>query len=142
MAATIIWRTPVRVRIRKGDARNEHASQRDRPGDAHLLDDGEAEIGVEPHARRQRQRGIGDQPHQDRPEGSGETGRGRHRRDRHSRLAQDRGIDQHDIGHGQEGGEARQYFGLGRCTSFRQAEVSLKCAALQLYRGLRHSVSP
>ena len=28
-------------------------------------DDGEAEIGVEPHARRQRERGVGDQAHQD-----------------------------------------------------------------------------
>ena len=95
----------------EGDARDEDAAQRHLPGHAHRPDDGEGEIGVEPHPRRERERHVGARPHQDAGEAGGEAGRRRDRRDGHAGLAQDRRIDQHDIGHGQEGGDAGEDLG-------------------------------
>ena len=95
----------------EGDARDEDAAQSHLPGHAHRADDGEGEIGVEPHSRRERERHVGARPHQDAGEAGGEAGGRRDRRDGHAGLAQDRRIDQHDIGHGQEGGHAREDLG-------------------------------
>ena len=112
----------------EGDARDEDAAQRHRPGHAHRLDDGEAEIGVEPHARRQRERHVGGEAHQDAGEARGEAGGRRDRRDRHAGLAEDRRIDQHDIGHGQEGGDAREDLGAQGAAARAELETPFEQA--------------
>ena len=112
----------------EGDARDEDAAQRHRPRHAHPLDDGEAEIGVEPHARRQRERHVGGDAHQDAGEARGEAGGRRDRRDRHAGLAQDRRIDQHDIGHGQEGGDAREDLGAQGAAARAELEAPFEQA--------------
>ncbi len=116
----------------KRDARHQHATERHRPGHAHLLHHGKAEIGIEPHARRQRQRGVGNHPHQDRGKGCGKAGRSGNRGHRHAGLAQDRGVDEHDIGHRQERGAPRQNFGARGRAARAEREIAVECAQTSL----------
>ena len=56
----------------------------------HAAHHGEGEVGVEPHARRQRDRVVGEERHQEAADGGGHAGRDEHRAERHAGLAEDR----------------------------------------------------
>ncbi|MNP20110.1 hypothetical protein D3C76_1126710 [compost metagenome] len=78
---------------------------------AHVQNHGIGEEGVQAHARRQRDRVVGDQAHGRRTDGRGQAGGDEDRTFVHAGLAQDAGVDEQDVGHGQEGGDARKNLG-------------------------------
>jgi hypothetical protein len=59
----------------------------------------------EPDARGERDRIVGVKPHDDGARRRGEAGGDEHRANVHAGLLQDRRIDEHDVGHGEEGRE-------------------------------------
>ena len=85
------------------DAGDEDAAQRHLPGKLHAADHGEGEVGVEPHARRQRDRVVGQERHQQAADRRGDAGRDEHGAERHAGFAEDVRVDEDDVGHGQEG---------------------------------------
>ena len=85
------------------DAGDEHAAQRHLPAVAHAAHHAEGEVGVQPHARRQGDRIVGEEGHQEAADGGGHAGRHEHRAERHLGGRQDRRIDEDDVGHRQEG---------------------------------------
>ena len=62
MAATISWRTPAKVSTRNATPEMKTQPSATGQGTPIALDHGEAEIGVQPHARRQRERHVGEKP--------------------------------------------------------------------------------
>ncbi|MNG07150.1 hypothetical protein D3C84_904390 [compost metagenome] len=72
------------------------------------------EEGVEAHARREGDRVVGDQAHQRRADGRGQAGGDEHGALVHAGFAEDRRIDEEDIGHGQKGSDTGQDFGAYR----------------------------
>ena len=84
----------------------KHASKGELPIAAELRHHGEGEIGVEPHAGRERDGVVGVEPHDGGADGGGEAGRHEHGAMIHAGLFQDRRVHEHDVGHGEEGGEA------------------------------------
>ena len=62
MALTSHSRMPQQADDEEQHAGEEDRAERDLPGDAHALHHGEGEVGVEPHAGRQRERQVGEQP--------------------------------------------------------------------------------
>ena len=90
---------PRRRQQQKNRAREKHRTQRRLPRHMHLHHDHVAEVRVQPHARRQRQRIARNHSHQNAAERRGDAGRRRHRRNRQSRFAQNRGIHHDDVSH-------------------------------------------
>jgi hypothetical protein len=86
-------------------AGDEDESQRKLPIALKLGHHGKSEIRVEPHARGERDRIVGVKPHDDGARRRGEAGGDEHRANVHAGLLQDRRIDEHDVGHGEEGRE-------------------------------------
>ncbi len=95
-------------------ARQEHRAQRGLPGVAHGQHDGVGEEGVQAHARRQRDGVVGDQPHDRRTDGCGQTGGDEHRAVIHAGFGKDARVDEEDVGHRQEGGDTGQDLGAQR----------------------------
>ncbi len=89
----------------------EHRAQRHLPGVAHVQDHGVGEEGVQAHARRQGDRVVGDDAHGHRADGRGQAGGDEERALVHAGLAEDARVDEQDVGHGQEGGDARENLG-------------------------------
>jgi hypothetical protein len=58
-----------------------------------------------PSIAAQGDRVVGVKPHDDRARRGRKAGRDEHRADIHARFLQDRQIDEHDVGHGEEGRE-------------------------------------
>ena len=69
----------------------------------HAADHAEGEVGVQPHAGRQRDRVVGQEGHQEAADGRRHAGRREHRAERHARRLQDVRVDEDDVGHRQEG---------------------------------------
>ncbi|MNF84530.1 hypothetical protein D3C84_668980 [compost metagenome] len=91
--------------------RNEYRTQGHLPGVAHVQDHGVGEEGVQAHARCEGDRVVGDQAHGRGADGGCQAGRDKHRALVHAGLAENARVDEQDIGHGQEGGHARENFG-------------------------------
>ncbi|MDT4862621.1 hypothetical protein FQZ97_972860 [compost metagenome] len=72
---------------------------------AHGQDHGVGEEGVEAHARRQGDRVVGQQAHDRRTDGRRQAGGNEHRALVHAGFGEHVGVDEEDVGHGQEGGE-------------------------------------
>ncbi len=87
-------------------AGQEHAAERELPAAAELRHHGEGEIGVEAHARRERDRVVGVEAHDRAARRGGKTGGDEHGAMIHAGLFQDRRVHEHDVGHGEEGGDA------------------------------------
>jgi hypothetical protein len=87
------------------DPRDEHESERKLPIALKLGNDGEGKIGVEPHTGGERDGVVRVKPHDDGARRRGEAGGDEDRAMIHPRLLEDRGVDEHDVGHGEEGGE-------------------------------------
>ena len=79
--------------------------ERELPVAAELRHDGEGEIGVEPHAGRERDGVVGIEPHDGGARRGGEAGGDEHGAVVHARLLEHGRVDEHDVGHGEEGGE-------------------------------------
>ena len=111
---------------KKDDAGEEDRAERGLPGDAHALDDGVGEVGVEAHAGSERERVVGQRAHQDGAEGGAEAGGGGDGGQRHAGLREDGGVDEDDVRHGDEGGEAGEDLGAPRRVVGREAKVSFQ----------------
>jgi hypothetical protein len=111
--------------------RNEHRSQRYLPGVAHVQDHGVGKEGVQAHARRERDRVVGDQAHHRRTDGGCQTRGDEHRALVHAGLAENAWVDEQNVGHGQKGREARQNLG---------PHVGVVC--LELKQPFQHVCSP
>jgi hypothetical protein len=95
----------------EGEQKKENSGEEDRaesglPGDAHALDDGVGEVGVEAHAGGESERVVGQRSHQDGAEGRAEAGGGGDGGQRHPGGGEDGWVDEDDVRHGDEGGEA------------------------------------
>src|SRR5579864_7418742 len=111
---------------KKDDARAEHGGERLLPGIFHGQHDGKREEGVEPHARRQRDRIIGiERHHQGRYRGR-DAGGDEHRALVHAGIAEDLRIDEDDVDHRQEGGQPGDEFGAQVAARFAQAEQTVE----------------
>ena len=95
----------------ENDAGKKHRAEGRLPRHVHLDADGVSEIGVQAHAGGERDGVAGDDAHQYGAEGRGEAGGGGDGGQGNSGVGQDGRIDQHDVGHGQEGGDAGQNLG-------------------------------
>ncbi|MNH35260.1 hypothetical protein D3C79_959310 [compost metagenome] len=76
-----------------------------------MQDHGVGEEGVQAHARRQGDRVVGDQAHGRRADGRRQAGGDEDRALVHAGLAENARVDEQDVGHGQEGGDARENLG-------------------------------
>jgi hypothetical protein len=99
-----------------GEREKDDAGEKDRaegglPGDVHLEADGVGEVGVEAHAGRERDGIAGDDAHEDGAEGGREAGGGGDGGQGHAGSREDGRVDQDDVGHGQERGDAGQDLG-------------------------------
>ena len=81
-------------------AGHKDGTQRGLPGEAHLEHHHIGEIRIQPHARRQSDRVVGIQRHDGGTQRSNQAGRHKDCAFGHARIPQDRGIDEHDVGHG------------------------------------------
>ena len=95
-------------------AGEEHRTQRGLPGVTHGQHHGVGEEGVQAHARCQRDRVVGDQTHDRRADGCRQAGGDEHRAVVHAGLGEDARVDEEDVGHRQEGGDAGQDLGAQR----------------------------
>ena len=89
-------------------------------------DHGSDSVALETTARREGERDVGAQAHENGREAGREAGGGGHGGDRHAGLAQDRGVYRDDIGHREEGGDAGQGFGTHIRAPLGQLEPPLK----------------
>ena len=80
---------------------------------AKLQDDGVGEEGVEPHARRESNRQVGEKAHDEAADGGSETGGDEDSAVIHAGFGEDVGVDEDDVGHRQKGGNAGDGFGAG-----------------------------
>jgi hypothetical protein len=103
-------------------ARNEDRGQGGLPAVAQRLADGKRDKGVLAHVRRNRERTIGIQRHQQAPENGGQHSRHKTRPDRNTRIRQNRRIHHHDIRHRGEGGEPGNHLPHGRGVMFPEPE--------------------
>ena len=101
---------------RGGDGEEQHTgkeycAQRGLPRDVQLDADGVSEIGVEAHARRQRDGIARHHAHENGGECGGEAGGRGDSGKGHPRIGQDGRVHQDDVGHGEEGGDAGKDLG-------------------------------
>ena len=96
------------------------------PGNAHAFDDGVGEVGVEAHAGSEGERVVGGGSHEDATEGRAETGGGGDGSEWHAGFGEDGRVDEDDVGHRDEGGEAGEDFGSPVGGVGREAEVVLE----------------
>ena len=119
---------PGKGKREENQPRDEHRPQRRLPRDAHADDHGVGEVGVDAHARRQRNRVSRIDPHQQATERRGETRGDRDGGGGHAGFAQDRGVDEDDVRHRQEGRYPGQGFGLPVGAELVEAEVAFGLA--------------
>ncbi|MNZ56928.1 hypothetical protein D3C78_748880 [compost metagenome] len=91
---------------------DEHRAQRGFPGVAHGPDHGVGKEGVEPHARRQAYWPVGVQAHQQAAKGGGDAGGDERRAVIDAGIGHDVGVDENDVGHGDEGGQPGDHLGF------------------------------
>ena len=129
MAATRRWRMPAIGEDEEDDAGEEDGAEGGLPGDAHALDDGVGEVGVEAHAGREGERVVGERSHEDAAEGRAEAGGGGDGGEGHAGFGEDGRVHEDDVGHRDEGGEAGEDLGAPVGGVGREAEVVLETGA-------------
>ncbi|KAI1696490.1 hypothetical protein Ddc_20405 [Ditylenchus destructor] len=92
-------------------AGDKHRAQRGFPGVAHGADHGVGEERVQTHARRQAHRPVGVQAHQQATQRGGNAGGNERRAVVNAGVGHDIGVDEDDVGHGDEGGKAGDQLG-------------------------------
>ncbi len=126
MPATSQRRTPVTVRIRKMQPEMNTAPSACCQVKPMRADHGEGEEGVQPHARRHRDRPVGVERHDRRAERRGEAGRDEHRALVHAGRGEDLRVDEDDVGHRQERRDPGDHLGAHVGAVFLQLEVALE----------------
>ena len=104
----------------------EHRGERLLPGVFVGQHHGEGEEGVDAHAGRERDRVIGVERHHHGAHRGGDAGGDEHRALVHAGLAQDRRVDEHDVDHGQERGQAGDEFGADVGALLLEPEILLQ----------------
>ena len=104
-------RTPSSGQQQERHAGEKHRAQRRLPRHAHALHHRVGEVGVQPHAGRERDGVAREAAHQETADRGRKAGGGGHRGQRHAGLVQDRRVDEDDVRHRHERGEAGQDFG-------------------------------
>ena len=111
----------------KNHARYKHRRQRNLPGNAfHAHHHRKGEIGVQPHAWRQRDRVVGQKPHNQAADGRRNAGGNKHRAEVHAGFGQGERVDDDDVAHGEKGGETGQNLGADGSFVLRQAKKALE----------------
>jgi hypothetical protein len=95
----------------------------------HAFDDGVGEVGVEAHAGCEGKRVVGERSHEDAAEGRAEAGCGSDCGEWHAGFGEDGWIDEDDVGHRDEGGEAGEDLGAPVGGVSGEAEVVLETGA-------------
>jgi hypothetical protein len=90
------------------DAGEEDDAESGLPGNAASDDDGVGEVGVEGHAGGESDRIVGPDAHDEGSGGGGDACGEENAIDGHAGFREDAGIDDDDVGHGHEGGEASE----------------------------------
>ncbi|MCY1285178.1 hypothetical protein D9M70_341040 [compost metagenome] len=93
-------------------AGEEHRAERDLPAVAHGVDHGVGEEGVQAHARGEAHRPVGVEAHEKAAEGCGKAGCNEGRAMIDPGICHDVRVDENDVGHGDEGGQACSQFSL------------------------------
>ena len=101
--------------------------------------DGEGEERIEPHAGRQRDRVIGIERHHHGGDRGGNAGGDEHRALVHAGIAENLRIDEDDVDHRQERGQAGDEFGADVAARLVQAEQAIE-HGLRLLRAARSDV--
>ncbi len=109
-------------------AGEKHDAERELPIASELGHHGEGEIRVESHAGGERDRIVGVEPHDGGAHRRGETCRHEYGTMIHADLLQDRRVHEHDVGHGEEGGEAGAKLGGHAGAGGREAERAIENA--------------
>jgi hypothetical protein len=112
----------------EGEQKEDDAGEEDRaegglPRDAHAFDDGVGEVGVEAHARGEGEWVVGERAHEDGADGGAEAGGGGDGGEGHAGLGEDGWVDEDDVRHRDEGGEAGEDLGAPRGVVGGEAEV-------------------
>ena len=121
----------------------EHAGERLLPRVFVGQHNGEGEEGIQPHARRERDRVVGIERHDQRGHRGRNAGRDEYRALVHARAGEDLRVDEHDIDHGEEGRDAGDELGADIGAVLGQAEIAIE--KWSFARGLRrvtHCVPP
>ena len=110
----------------KDDAGEKDRAQSRLPGNVQLDADGVGEVGVEAHAGRERDGIARHDAHHDGSQTSREAGGRSHGSQRHPGGGQNRRVDEHDVGHGQKGGDAGQNLGAPVGAEAREFKVAFE----------------
>ncbi len=108
------------------DSGNKHRAQGRLPGNVHLDADGVGEIGIEAHARRQRDGIARHDAHQDGAERRRQAGGGGDGGQRQSGIGQDGRVHQHDVGHGQKRRDPGQDLGAPVGTQMTEFKIAFE----------------
>lgn len=96
------------------------------PGVAHASHHHEGEEGVEAHGGSQGDGQVGQQTHQDAADAGDEAGGNEHGLGVHACRREDLRVDEDDVDHGQEGGDAGDHLGAGRGAMTAQGKQALE----------------
>ena len=110
----------------ENNAGKENYAQRSAPGNVHAQANGIGKVGVERHSRRERNGIVGVKAHHQRADRGGKASGENHALDRHPRLGQDLRIDDDDVSHRQESGEAAEKFLLHGGLIFGELEIAIE----------------
>ncbi|MNC30366.1 hypothetical protein D3C75_786480 [compost metagenome] len=111
--------------------RDEYCAQCRFPVVAHGADHGVGEEGVKPHARRQAHRPVGVQAHQQAAQRGGDAGGDECRAVIDAGVGHDVGVDEDDVGHGDEGGHPGDHFGSDGAAVLLEFENPLQPARFE-----------
>ena len=114
----------------KNDAGNENGTQSHTPVHAHAFDDGKGEVGVQAHAWRKGDRVVADKTHHETADGGGDTGGHKYCAHIHACFAQNQGVDDDDVAHGEEGGQTGHDFSADVGLIGTQVEQSFQNALI------------
>ena len=114
------------------NSRKEDGAQGSLPGHAHAFHNGVGKVSIQPHARSERERQVGNGAHQDRSKGCAQAGRDGDGRKRHARFVQNGRIHKNDVSHCDERSQSGETFGAPVSLIFFKTKVS--------FEGLSHAV--
>ena len=107
-------------------AGNEDRAQCRFPGYLHAEHHCEGKVRVQAHAGRERHWVVGVKAHDGSADGCGQAGGDEDGVLRHARFAEDGRVDEDDVGHGQERGQAREQLGAHVGAVFLQLEIPIE----------------
>jgi hypothetical protein len=113
----------------KDDTGEEDGSEGGLPGNTHAFNNSVGEVGVEAHARGEGERVVGKSSHENAAEGGAEAGGSGDCGEGHAGFGEDGWVDEDDVSHRDEGGEAGENLSAPIGGMGGEAEVMLKACA-------------